>query len=150
MSKLSKYLFLFYIGFTTYVTIEVCFRGYSFWEMGICGGIMILILDSLNNYISWDMDILLQGCIGSAVITFMEFVIGHFYLLGLLPKMWDYSNVWMNYRGIICLPFSLIWILVSIGAIFLVDSINYYVFHELPIPYYRLFGNTIIKFKERK
>ena len=77
----------------------------------------------------------------------MEFIIGNLYLAGLLPKMWDYSNMWLNYKGIICLPFSLLWIVLSIVAIFLADSINYYIYKELPIPYYKLFGKIIIRFK---
>lgn len=50
-------------------------------------------------------------------------------------------------HGCGCLPFSLIWIALSICAIILADTINYYVFHELPVPYYKLFGKTIIRFK---
>lgn len=143
-----KNVVLFYLGFSTYITIEVLYRGKSNFLMGICGGLALMILDKLNDHISWDMDILLQGCIGSALITLMEFIIGNLYLIGVLPKMWDYSNVWLNYKGIICLPFSLIWIMLSICAILLADTINYYVFHELPIPCYKLFGKTIIKFKK--
>jgi uncharacterized membrane protein len=145
-----KNVVLSYVGFTTYIAIEVCYRSRSHWLMGICGALALLILDKINNYISWDMDILLQGCIGSALITGMEFIIGNLSLAGVLPKMWDYSNVWLNYKGIICLPFSLIWIVLSICAIMLADAINYYIFDELPIPYYRLFGKVIIKFKEKK
>lgn len=145
-----KNVVLFGVGTITYMLIEQIYRGYTFFEMGICGGIAIIILDKINNYISWDMDILLQGCIGSALITGMEFIIGNLSLAGVLPKMWDYSNVWMNYKGIICLPFSLIWIVLSICAIMLADAINYYIFDELPIPYYRLFGKVIVKFKEKK
>lgn len=143
-----KNVVLCYVGFTTYITIETIYRGFSFWQVGICGAIAIILLDKINDYISWDMDILLQGCIGSLIITGMEFIIGNLYLMGIVPKMWDYSNVWLNYKGIICLPFSLIWILLSICAILLADTINYYVFHELPVPYYKLFGKTIIRFKK--
>lgn len=145
-----KNVVLFGVGMIAYMLIEQIYRGYTFFEMGICGGIAIIILDKINNYISWDMDILLQGCIGSALITGMEFIIGNLSFAGVLPKMWDYSNVWLNYKGIICLPFSLIWIVLSIWAIMLADAINYYIFDELPIPYYRLFGKVIIKFKEKK
>ena len=145
-----KNVVLFSVGVITYMLIEFVWRGYTFFEMGICGGITILLLDKLNDYISWDMDILLQGCIGSVLITGMEFIIGNLYLAGLVPKMWDYSNVWFNYKGIICLPFSLIWIALSIFAIMLADTINYYWFHKLPVPYYKLFGKTIIRFKKTK
>ena len=145
-----KNVVLFGVGMIAYMLIEQIYRGYTFFEMGICGGIAIVLLDKINDHISWDMDILLQGCIGSALITGMEFIIGNLSLAGVLPKMWDYSNVWMNYKGIICLPFSLIWVVLSICAIMLADAINYYIFDELPIPYYRLFGKVIIRFKEKK
>jgi len=144
-----KNVVLFGVGMIAYMLIEQIYRGYTFFEMGICGGIAIVLLDKINDHISWDMDILLQGCIGSALITGMEFIIGNLSLAGVLPKMWDYSNVWLNYKGIICLPFSLIWIVLSICAIMLADAINYYIFDELPIPYYRLFGRVIIRFKEK-
>ena len=144
-----KNIVLFYFGFSTYITLEVCFRGYSSWLMGICGGLAVVILDKLNSRISWDMDILLQGCMGSVLITGMELVIGECMLAGLVPKIWDYSNMWLNYKGIICLPYSLIWIGLSIVAIIFADLINYYVFCEQPCPYYRLFGKIIFKLKEK-
>jgi len=150
MKKVNKTAILFTIGFCCYITIEVLFRGYSFAAMGICGGLAIVILDKLNDYISWDLDILIQGCIGSLLITFFEFIIGSLSLFGILPKMWDYTNVFLNYKGIICLPFSLLWILISILAIFIADAFNYYVYNELPIPYYRLFGKVIIRFKKKE
>lgn len=139
---------MFYIGASSYVFIEVIYRGYSFLPMAVCGGLAILLLDKLNNRISWNMDILFQGCIGSLLITLMEFIIGYGSLIGVFPQMWDYSNVILNYKGIICVPFSLIWILLSILAIMLADAINYYVFKEEPLPYYKLFGKTIFKYKK--
>lgn len=30
------------------------------------------------------------------------------------------------------------------------DAITYYVFEELPVPYYKLFGKVILRFKEKK
>ena len=55
---------LFLVGFCVYITIEVCFRGYSYPVMGLCGGVILLMVDMINETISWDMDILLQGAIG--------------------------------------------------------------------------------------
>ncbi len=133
----------------TYITIEVCRRGYSFPLMGLCGGIAFVLIDRINNEISWDVDILIQGLIGSLIITFMEFVIGNLSLLGVVETMWNYSNVPLNYKGIICLPFSFVWLLLSIVAVILADCINYYILNEEEIPYYKLFGKTILKFKSK-
>ena len=147
--RFLRQLILFITGFCLYITIEVCYRGYSYPIMGVCGGIILLILDRINDKISWDMDILLQGCIGSLVTTLFEFVIGSICLILDFNLMWDYSNLPLNFAGIICVPFSLVWIGISIIGIFIADAINYYVFDILPVPYYKLFGHTILKFKRK-
>lgn len=147
--RFLRQLILSITGFCLYITIEVCYRGYSYPLMGVCGGIILLILDRINDKISWDMDILLQGCIGSLVTTLFEFVIGSICLILDFNLMWDYSNLPLNFAGIICVPFSLVWIGISIIGIFIADAINYYVFDILPVPYYKLFGHTILKFKRK-
>ncbi len=76
MSNKTKYLILFYVGFTTYITIETLFRGYSYALMGIDGAICFLIFDKINEYIPWKLDLFLQGCIGSVVVTLSELLIG--------------------------------------------------------------------------
>lgn len=148
--SVNKNIVLFLVGYCAYIAIEVTYRNVSYPIMGICGGLTILLLDKINNNISWDTDITIQGLCGSILITFYEFVIGEIALhTTLLPVMWDYSNVPLNYDGVICLPFSIIWFFLSILAIFVADAINYYVFNEPQVPYYKLFGKTIIQFKER-
>ena len=149
--KINKNIVLFVVGFMTYITIEVLFRGYSFALMGACGGLAIVILDKINNKLSWNTDILIQALIGSLLITFFELVIGELALhTSLVPVMWDYSDVPLNFDGVICLPFSLAWAGLSLVAVFIADAITYYVFEELPVPYYKLFGKVILRFKEKK
>lgn len=147
--KYLRQLILFITGFCIYITIEVCYRGYSYIIMGLCGGIILLMIDCINEKISWDMDLLLQGCIGSLIATSFELVIGEICLLSNYTKMWDYSNIPLNFNGVICVPFSLVWIIISIVGILLADAINYYVFDIMPIPYYKLFGKTILRFKKK-
>lgn len=150
MNKVNKSAVLFITGFCLYITIEVCYRGYSYSLMGLCGGLAFLLIDKINDKISWDIDILIQGLIGSAIITLFELIIGELSLNNILPMMWDYSNLPLNYKGIICLPFSLIWIGISIVAVFLADAINYYMLGvDDQVPYYKLFGKKILKFKEK-
>ena len=149
--KAYKTIVLFLVGYCAYIAIEVTFRGFSYPLMGVCSGIAIVLLDKINDNISWDVDLLLQGVCGSALITLFELIIGEIHLhTGLLPAMWDYSNVPLNYHGIICLPFSLLWVALSILAIFLADAINYYVFETISEPpYYRIFGHIVLVFKRK-
>lgn len=144
-----KYCLLFLVGFLGYMAMELLFRGYTYFTMGVLGGITILLLDKLNSKISWNMDLLLQGCIGSTLITTMELIVGEYIKINHLQEMWNYSSVMLNFDGVICLPYSLLWIIVSLFAIFVADSINYYLFDEQPVPYYKLFGKTVLTFKEK-
>lgn len=147
--KLIRLTVLFLTGFCAYITIEVCYRGYSYPLMGLCGGLILIILDGINQKLSWDIDILLQGIIGSVIVTSVELIVGSICVICNFELMWDYSNVPFNYYGIICLPYSLIWIFISIVGIIVADAINYYVFDILPVPYYKFLGRTILKFKEK-
>ena len=142
---------LFLVGFCTYITIEVCYRGYSSPLMGLTAGIIMLFLDSINEKISWDFDLLAQGIIGSAMVTLSELGIGEMLIcIYGVNTIWDYSKIPFNFDGVICPQFSIVWILISIIGIIVADAINYYVFEELPVPYYKMFGKVIIKFPKKK
>lgn len=105
----------------------------------------MILLDKINDKISWDMDLIWQASIGALLITAMELCIGVIAkYTGFLPTMWDYSSIPLNLDGIICLPFSVAWLVLSVVAIFLADAINYYIFEDTILPHYLLFGGRII------
>ena len=150
MKIIIKNIILFAVGYCVYIAIEVIYRGFSYPLMGLCGGLALMIMDKINDYISWDIDIIIQGSIGSIIITFFELIIGEISLhTDFLPIMWDYSNVLLNFDGVICLPFSLIWIGLSIIGILVADTINYYIIDIQPCPYYKCMGKVVLKFRER-
>ena len=150
MKIIIKNIILFAVGYCVYIAIEVTYRGFSYPLMGLCGGLALMIMDKINDYISWDVDIIIQGSIGSIIITFFELIIGEISLhTDFLPIMWDHSNVLLNYDGVICLPFSLIWIGLSIIGILVADTINYYIINIQPCPYYKCMGKVVLRFRER-
>ena len=150
MSNRAKYVILFYVGFTTYITIETLFRGYSYALMGFDGAILFILFDKINEYLPWDMDLLYQGFIGSMMVTFSELIIGFGLDFFSLQPMWDYSEHWMNFNGYICPLFSFIWVLLAIIGIILADCINYYLLWNGDRPKYKLFGFIRFEFPERK
>lgn len=143
MSKkqILKYIILFLVGYCVYISIEVTFRNYSFPLMGIVGAVSFILIDRINEVIPWDTDLIIQSIFGSLIVTIFELVVGEGLKIFNQPPMWDYSSLPLNFDGVICLPFSLIWILLSAIAIILADSINYYLLHEEPTPHYRILGN---------
>lgn len=89
---ITKNIFLFIIGFCLYITIETLFRGYSYPASGIMGGLVVVIIDKINDYISWDIPLIIQMLIGGIVITVIEGITGVIALYGFDYRMWDYSN----------------------------------------------------------
>lgn len=141
MKKVLKDLILFLTAYCIYIALEVTFRGYSYILMGIVAGISFLLIDSLNNNLSWDMPVTLQMALGCIFITILEIISGEFALRVLDVRMWDYSNMWGNaFDALFCPLFSFLWYLLSGVAIILGDAINYYVLHDDPRPYYRIWS----------
>ena len=141
MNKLkiiTKYLFLGIIGSIVYMSLEILWRGYTHWTMGILGGICFICLGLINELLSWETPLVLQMLIGSTIITILEFITGCIVNLWLGWNVWDYSNLPLNLLGQICLPFSILWYFVSAIGIVIDDYIRYIYFDE-EYPRYKLF-----------
>ena len=141
MSKLKitiKYLFLGAIGSIIYMSLEILWRGYTHWTMGVLGGICFICLGLINELLSWKTPLVLQMLIGSTIITILEFITGCIVNLWLGWNIWDYSNLPLNLLGQICLPFSILWYFISAIGIVIDDYIRYIYFDE-ERPRYKLF-----------
>ena len=141
MNKLkiiTKYLLLGIIGSIIYMSLEILWRGYTHWTMGILGGICFICLGLINELLSWETPLVLQMLIGGTIITILEFITGCIVNLWLGWNIWDYSNLPLNLLGQICLPFSILWYFISAIGIVIDDYIRYIYFDE-ERPRYKLF-----------
>ena len=138
MNHYLQFVFIFYMGCTSGWLLELFFRRivHGHWiNPGFLIGpylpiygfglstltvIYLLFKDSNLNPV---IIILLMG----VFMTIIEFIGG---LIGEKNnvKLWDYSNEWGNYRGIICPKFSVIW--TAIGALYYYILVPY-VMHGL-------------------
>ena len=125
-----KCAILFLIGGWLYYCIEIMWRGHSHWTMAVVGGICFVIIGGLNDYIPWEMPIWQQAGIGALFVTAMELVVGIPLNLMLGLHIWDYSDMPLNFLGQICLPFSLLWVALSVLCIFVDDALRWRLFHE--------------------
>ena len=128
---------LFFIGGFLYVLIEMMWRGYSHWTMGILGGFCFIIVGGANEFLPWNMSILLQMLCGSLTITTFEFAVGYICNIVLKWNIWDYSHMPFNFMGQICLLYSFYWFLISLPIILLDDYLRYKWFNEEK-PHYTL------------
>lgn len=123
-------LILIGIGGLLYVLIELVFRGRSHWTMFLVGGLCFWLIGLINEVLPWEMPLWKQCIIGAVIVTAIEFLAGCIINLWLGWGVWDYSNMPFNVLGQICLPFSLLWILVSAVAIVLDDHLRYWIYGE--------------------
>ncbi len=113
---------VFIIGSLGYTVIEMLWRGYTHWTMGIAGGICFLLIYNVNLRVS--SGLLMKCFLSSLCITAVEFVFGVFFNMILGLDIWDYSALPLNLFGQICLLYSVMWFFLSIPLIKLCDILK--------------------------
>ena len=104
--------------------------------MFILGGIAFVSVGLLNNVLPWEMNFETQATIGATIITVLEFITGVIVNIIFKMNVWNYSSIPLNIMGQICLPFSLLWLLLS-GIIIIVDDYIRYKFFKEQKPKYK-------------
>lgn len=133
--KLWQQLVIWALGGLLYVSVEILFRGWSHPSMFVVGGICFWAIGMLDRAAP-GLPLLAQAFLGAAIITAMELLSGLVVNVGLGWNVWDYSHHALNYKGQICLGFSLLWVPASLAAVFADDALRRFLFHQ-PIPGYR-------------
>lgn len=125
-----KYGFLFWFGGSTYVALEVIWRGYSHWTMLLLAGILFIAIGLLNEIWSWKFKFRYQVLISTGIATILELFTGLIVNVCLDWDIWDYSDIPFNFLGQICLPYTFLWVILSAVAIILDDVIRWKFFGE--------------------
>ena len=131
---------LFVIGSVSGYLIELLFRRFVSQKRWVNPGFMVgpyiplygfgtAILYGLSNVPidklglpNWLNILIILVAIGVA-LTLIELVAGLILIKGLHMKLWDYSDRWGNFKGLICPLFSLIWFGVGTAYYFLLNPI---------------------------
>ena len=127
VKKSCKYLVLFFIGAFAYCGIEIIWRGSTHWTMGVLGGVCFIDIGLINNsrFFYHLMPFREQMVLGGLIVTVMEFIAGCILNLWLGLGIWDYSQMPFNLCGQICLPYTILWILLSAVCIVADDWLRY-------------------------
>ncbi len=106
--KIAKNTELFALGGGAYVCLELLWRGRSHISMFAAGGLSFLLLGKLREM---RLPYSAKPVAGAVMITAVE--LGTGLLVNRDYHVWDYRALPGNFKGQICLPFSLLWIPVS-------------------------------------
>lgn len=126
--KFVKPVLLFIAGGLGYVALECLWRGWSHGSMFLAGGCCFLLLGKLEHTsprLPWPA----RALMGTLIITSVELLAG--LLFNRSYSVWDYRSMPFNFYGQICLPFSLLWMPVSLGAMWLYNFLDSR-FHKHP------------------
>lgn len=104
---------LFYLGGFSYFLLEILWRGRSHGSMFLLGGTCFLIIGKLNRCLR-RITPALRLVLFSGIITGLELLTG--LLVNREHTVWDYRRLPFQFRGQICLMYSLLWIPVSLLA----------------------------------
>ena len=122
---------IFYLGGMFYCGVELLWRGWTHGSMFLLGAVCFYLVGSLDRY--WHLPVLWQMVLGALIVTFCEFWTGVLVNEVMHLSVWDYSDAPLNFRGQICLPFTLFWFALSGIAIFLEDGMRRLLFNQ-PFP----------------
>jgi len=138
IERIEKYSILFYVGGSSYLTVEMFYRGYSYRTMFFAGAIAFLLIGGINNWLPWKMPFLLQAVIGAVLVTTVELIFGLIFNVWLGYAFWDYSHLPLNLFGQICALYGLLWVPLSALGIVLDDYLRWLLWRDEK-PRYKLF-----------
>lgn len=130
VSRWGKLLTLWFLMGGTYYLIEIIYRllfhkGWPHWSMWIVGGLCGVAVGAINQIPRfYEMKIWKQAVIGTIMTLIIEFTAGCILNLWLRLGIWDYSHLWGNLCGQICIQFALIWFVIMPFAIWKEDHLR--------------------------
>lgn len=110
-----EYLSAFFLGGLLYGGLETLWRGHTHWTMLITGGICAVFIYIISNFSReplWK-----KWIMSTCTITTVEFLTGSYVNLRLGWNVWHYNDMPLNLMGQICLPYTLLWFLLSVFAV---------------------------------
>lgn len=105
---------LFSLGGVGYMGIELLWRGWSHGSMFFAGGSSFLLLGVCGKS---KHPLPVRAAMGACMITGVELLTG--LLVNRNYSVWDYRAMPLNFRGQVCLPFTLLWLPLSVGGMLL-------------------------------
>ena len=132
---IKKEIFIFLVMGCIYTNIELVLRGFTHPSMIILGGLCGMLIGLINN-IAPNKNLYKQCFLSMLIVTFLEFIFGYILNIKLGLNIWDYSDLPLNINGQICLPFAILWFLLTILITYIDDFIRYKLFgEEKPEPF---------------
>ena len=129
--KFLEIFTIFTSGALCYGLMEVLSRGFTHISMGVLGGISFVVIHILNGErrkgkISLFPVLIISGLF----ITSIEFLAGEYLNRILKLNIWSYKDMWLNIDEQICLPYTILWSILSLLGIYADNLLRNKIFKE--------------------
>lgn len=128
--QVFKSLAIFTFGGLAYGLLEIFWRGETHISMFVVGGLCFLMISVIDSLPAFGGSLLLEAPVCALFVTAAELVSGIVVNLMMGLEVWDYSELPLNLWGQICLPFSAIWLGLSIPAALAARLMKHFMFDE--------------------
>lgn len=145
--QVLKSLSVFTFGGLCYGILEILWRGSTHISMFLVGGLCFLLITATDISRFLGDSLLLEAPVCAMIVTAVELASGIMINLRMGLGVWDYSSIPLNFMGQICLPFSLIWLGLSVPAILVSRLLRHFVFED-ELPELRLLPARNVAVKE--
>lgn len=112
---------IFLTGSCAYPTLEMIWRGRTHYSMALAGGVCLYLINRICCEKMAKRSLYARCVVGSVIITVVEFTVGVVFNDLLKLNVWDYSDMPLNIMGQICLPYSLLWVGITLPAMALCE-----------------------------
>ena len=119
--KIWKKVLLMYLGGMIYAALELLWRGRTHSSMFLLGGLCFVLIGALG-HVTPVLPVPVRTLVAAGIVTMLELGCG--LIVNREYAVWDYRNLPLNFHGQICLPFTLLWIPISLAAIWLYDIVD--------------------------
>jgi uncharacterized protein len=108
----------YFIGFFVGYILELGYRSFEAKKLikPLLVNAQMYGLSAIGLYLIyiWQVNLVIKVFLILVLTTGIEFVFGYYYLKVKKFRLWDYSKERFNYKGIICLNFSLYWLIIAL------------------------------------
>lgn len=123
MKNIKNSLIFFSVGAAGYGLIEILWRGHTHPSMLACGGLCFSAFGRIAKKFK-STPLLYKAIMASAVVTTLELLFGFIFNVLLKKNVWDYSKIPFNFKGQICLLYSVFWWILGLIFIPLAEILN--------------------------
>lgn len=123
--------YLFFIGSIGGFFLELFYRRIVFkkWmKPGVFNGFYLPLygmgLVVCYGCYSLSINIIFKAIIAMCSLTFIELLCGIIFIKKLKIQLWDYSKNFLNYKGLICVKFSVYWVILALLSFMIFRSVR--------------------------